>query len=119
MFHPVQGFLHYFLHRFVVPPEICFSHALLHHFLKQPPEHLPEGRFPPAKLRDGAVIRDPIQQIQSQIPPQGHIGLDALLDLPLLRDAVQVSHQQVLYQHHRVDGRPAVPAAVQLFRLTI
>ena len=28
-------------------------------------------------------------------------------------DAVQVSHRQVLCQHHRVDGRPAVLAAVQ------
>lgn len=81
--------------------------ALLHHFLKQPPEHLPERRLPSAKLRDGAVIRDPLQRIQSQIPPQGHIGLDALLELPLRRDAVQVS-----YQHHRVDRRPAMPTAV-------
>ena len=70
-------------------PPACraFPDTLPYHFLKQPPERLPKGRFPSAKLRDNAVIRDAIQQI--------------------------------FYQHHWVDGRPAVPAAVQLFRLTI
>ena len=53
------------------------------------------------------MVRYPFKQIQTQIPPQGHIRLDALFDLPLRWNPVQVSCQQIFYQHHRVDGRAA------------
>ena len=57
--------------------------ALPHDLLKQPTKYLAEGRLPPPQLADRAVVRHPFKQIQSQIPPQGHVRLDALLDLPL------------------------------------
>ena len=56
----------------------------------------------------------PVKQIQTQIPPQSHICLDALFDLPLRGNAVQKAHQQILHQHHRVDGRAAISAVVQM-----
>ena len=52
------------------------------------------------------------KQIQSQIPPQGHIRLDSLLDLTLGGYSVQKAHQQIFHQHHRVDGRPPIPPAI-------
>ena len=39
------------------------------------------------------------------------------LDLPLRGDAVQKNQQQVFYHHDRVDGRTAIPLAVQVSRL--
>ena len=95
------------------PADQNFLDALTHHFLKQPAEYLAERRLALAQLRDGTVVRHPVKQIQTQIPPQSHICLDALLNLPLRWDAVQVSYQQILHQHHWVDGRAAVPAAIQ------
>ena len=95
------------------PADQTFPDALTHHFLKQPTENLAERRLATAQLRDGAVVRYPVKKIQTQIPPQSHICLDALLNLPLRWDAVQVSYQQILHQHHWVDGRAAVPAAIQ------
>ena len=64
--------------------------------------------LPPAQLRDGAVIRHPVEGVEAQVPAQGDVGLDTPLDLPLRRDAVQEPHQQVLHDDHRVDGRTAV-----------
>lgn len=64
--------------------------------------------LPPAQLRDGAVIRHPVEEVEAQVPTQGDVGLDTPLDLPLRRDAVQEPHLQVLHDDHRVDGRTAV-----------
>ena len=50
------------------------------------------------------MVGYPVKQIQTQIPPQSHIGLDALFNLPFRWDSVQVSYQQILHQHHWVDG---------------
>lgn len=66
--------------------------------------------LPPAQLRDGAVIRHPVE---AQVLAQGDVGLDTPLDLPLRRDAVQEPHLQVLHDDHRVDGRTAVFFAVK------
>ena len=87
--------------------------TLAHHFLKQPAKHLAKRRFPPPELRDGAVIRHAVKQIQPKIPPQRHVCLDALLNLPLRRDTIQKANQQILHQHHRVDGRTSEPFAVK------
>jgi hypothetical protein len=94
------------------PADETFLDALTHHFLKQPTENLAERRLATPQLRDGAVVRYPVKQIQTQIPPQSHICLDTLFDLPFRWDAVQVSYQQIFYQHHRVDGRAAILGAV-------
>ena len=48
-------------------------------------EDLPKTRLSPPQLGDGAVIRHPVKQIQAQIPAQGYIRLDPLLDLTLRR----------------------------------
>ena len=60
------------------------------------------------------MVRYPVKQIQAQIPPQSHICLDTLFDLPFRWNPVQVSYQQILHQHHWVDGRAAIPGAVQM-----
>ena len=60
------------------------------------------------------MVRYPVKQIQTQIPPQGHIRLDPLLDLPFRWDPVQVSYQQIFYQHNRVNCRAAISAVVQM-----
>ena len=65
------------------PAHQPFLDALPYHFFKQSPKYLPEGRLAPPQLRDGAVIRHPVKQIQPQVPPQGYVSLDPLLDLPL------------------------------------
>ena len=91
-----------------------FLDALTHHFLKQPAENLAERKLATAQLRDGAVVRYPVKQLQTQIPPQGHIRLNPLLDLPFRWDSVQVSYHQILHQHHWGDGRAAIPGAVQI-----
>ena len=96
------------------PADQTFPDALTHHFLKQPTENLAERRLATAQLRDGAVVRYPVKQIQTQIPPQGHIRLDTLLDLPFRWNAVQVSYQQIFYQHNRVDRWAAISAVVQM-----
>ena len=96
------------------PADQTFLNALTHHFLKQPTENLAERRLAPAQLRDGAVVRYPVKQIQTQIPPQSHIRLDTLFDLPFRWDPVQVSYQQIFYQHNRVNCRAAIPAVVQM-----
>ena len=96
------------------PADQTFLDALTHHFLKQPAENLAERRLATAQLRDGAVVRYPVKQIQTQIPPQSHICLDTLFDLPFRWNPVQVSYQQILHQHHWVDGRAAIPGAVQM-----
>jgi len=95
------------------PADKALFNALANNLFEQPPEHLPEGRFPAAQLRDGAVIRHPVKEVEAQIPAQGDVGLDAPLDLPLRRDAVQKTHQQVLHDNHRVDGRAAIFFAVK------
>ena len=64
------------------------------------------------EFKNQTVIRHPVKQIQSQIPPQGHIRLDSLLDLTLGGYSVQKAHQQIFHQHHRVDGRPPIPPAI-------
>jgi hypothetical protein len=92
------------------PTDQTFLNALTHHFLKQPTER----RLTPAQLGDGAVVRYPVKQVQAQIPPQSHIRLDTLLDLPFRWDSVQVSYQQIFYQHSRVDRWAAIPAVVQM-----
>lgn len=93
--------------------------TLPYHLLKQTTEDLAKARLPPPQLADGAVIRHPVKQIQPQIPPQGYIRLDPLLDLTLGRYSVQKAHQQIFHQHHRVDGRPPIPPAVQVSRFLI
>ena len=89
-----------------------FGDALLHDLLKQTPEDLAKAWLPPPKLRNRAVIRHPVKQIQPQIPPQRHISLNSLLNLTLGGYAVQKAHQQIFHQHHRVDGRPPIPLAI-------
>ena len=96
------------------PAGQTFPDALTHHFLKQPPEYFAERRLATAQLRDGAVVRYPVKQIQTQIPPQGHIRLDTLFDLPFRWDPIQISYQQIFYQHNRGDGWAAVFAVVQM-----
>ena len=59
------------------------------------------------------MVRHPVEEVEAQVPPQGNIRLDAPLDLPLQRDAVQEPHQQILHDDHRVDGRTAVFFAVK------
>ena len=51
----------------------------------------------------GTVVWYPVKEIQSQIPPQSHICLDTLFDLPFRWDSVQISYQQIFYQHNRVN----------------
>ena len=82
--------------------------ALLRHPLKQPPEYLPKGRFPPPQLADRAVIRHSFIQINAKIPTKGHVCPNALLNLPLRGNATQKARQHVLYHDHRVNGRPAI-----------
>lgn len=93
--------------------------TLTYYFLKQASVYLAEAGLSPPQMTDGAVVRHTIQQVQSQIPPQRHICLDPLLNLPLRRDAVQISHQQIFYQNDRVNGRAAIPMAVQLVSFLI
>lgn len=59
------------------------------------------------------MIRHPVEEVETQVPAQGDVGLDASLDLPLRRDAVQETHQQILHGDHRVDGRAAIFFAVK------
>ena len=59
------------------------------------------------------MIRHPVEEVEAQVPAQGDVGLDAPLDLPLRRDAVQEPHQQVLHDDHRVNGRATVFFAVK------
>jgi hypothetical protein len=65
------------------PTDKALLNALVHNLLEQPPEHLAKRRLPAAQLRDGAVVRHPVEEVEAQVPPQGNIRLDALFDLPL------------------------------------
>ena len=95
------------------PADKTFFNILANNLFEQPPEHLAEGRFPAAQLRDGAVVRYAVEEVEAQVPAQGDVGLDAALDLSLRRDAVQETHQQILHNDHRVNGRTAVFFAVK------
>ena len=59
------------------------------------------------------MVRYAVEEVEAQVPAQGDVGLDAALDLSLRRDAVQETHQQILHDDHRVDGRAAVFFAVK------
>ncbi|BAL01015.1 hypothetical protein OBV_38160 [Oscillibacter valericigenes Sjm18-20] len=48
-------------------------------------------------LRDCRVIRHWVKQVQSKVTAQGNVYLDALFNLPLRRDAIYVSHQQIFH----------------------
>ena len=62
----------------------------------------------------GTVVWYPVKEIQSQIPPQSHICLDTLFDLPFRWDSVQISYQQIFYQHNRVNCWAAISVVVQM-----
>ncbi len=70
-----------------------FLDTLFHHFFKQPPKDFPKRRFSPAQLGNCTVIRHTVKHIQPQIPPQRHIRLDALLNLPFGRNSIQEYHR--------------------------
>ena len=77
-----------------------------------------ENAFDEFALGDELAIIDDL--ILTKYPVLGSVALDdadirldALFDLPLRRDAVQKTHQQVLHDNHRVDGRAAIFFAVK------
>ena len=89
-----------------------FLHALPHHFLKQTAKHLPKRGLPTPQLADCAVVRHSFIQVNAKIPPKCVAVCAPLLNLPFRWDAVQKTYQQIFYDHHRVDGRPAVSSTV-------
>ena len=53
-------------------------YALPDHFLEQSAEYLPERGLTPTQLGDCAVVRNPVEQVKAQIPPQGPVRIDVL-----------------------------------------
>ena len=59
------------------------DNALLHNFFKQPQEHPVEQRLTTPKPQDRAMIRHTFKEVKSEIPAQGVISFNPMLNLPL------------------------------------
>src|SRR6185312_11219626 len=62
----------------------------------------------PPILAQGRGIRHLVGQLQSQIPTVGRVALHLTHQLPLAANTKQISEQQQLEQHHRIQRRSPV-----------
>ncbi len=76
-------------------------------------------KAPPAVLADSAGIRDLIRQAKAQKPPIGDIYLHFFDQLAFAADAVQVTNEQQLEQHHRINRRADIIDTVKVSNLVV